>query len=153
MSAELIGILAVGVALASLMLTALRAVRTDLRREIARETGTVCNELRGEIHAVRDEFRNELRGSMHAMRDELRGDIHAVRGELRGDIQAVRGDTCAVRDDLRADIRGLDERMRTQEHGMARLEGLLEVLREAVLVRSAPWPTASEPQGRREAPG
>lgn len=109
MSAELIGILAVGVALASLMLTALRAVRTDLRREIARETGTVCNELRGEIHAARDE--------------------------------------------LRADIRGLDERMRTQERGLARLEGLLEGLREAVLVRAAPWPTASEPRRSTEAQG
>ena len=109
MSAELIGILAVGVALASLMLTALRAVRTDLRREIARETGTVCNELRGEIHAARDE--------------------------------------------LRADIRGLDERMGTQERGLARLEGLLEGLREAVLVRAAPWPTASEPRRSTEAQG
>ncbi len=113
MSAELIGILAVGVALASLMLTALRAVRTDLRREIARETGTVCNELRGEIHAARDE----------------------------------------LRDELRADIRGLDERMRTQERGLARLEGLLEGLRAAVLVRVAPWPTASEPRRSTEAQG
>ena len=38
MSAELIGILAVGAGLATLTLTALRAVRTDLRRAIARET-------------------------------------------------------------------------------------------------------------------
>ena len=128
MSAELVGILAVGAALASLMLTALRAVRTDLRREIARETGAVCNELRGEIHAARDELRDDLRS-------ELRGDIYAVR------------------DELRADIRGLDERMRTQERGLARLEGLLEGLREAVLVRAAPWPTASEPRRSTEAQG
>ena len=116
MSAELIGILAVGVGLATLMLTALRAFRTDLRREIARETGT-------------------LRGDMQTLRDGLRGDAHTAR------------------DELRADIRGLDERMRTQERGMARLAGLLEGLREAVVVRSGPWPVAGEPVRRQEAQG
>ena len=116
MSAELIGILAVGVGLATLMLTALRAFRTDLRREIARETGT-------------------LRSDIHAARDELRGDAHTAR------------------DELRADMRGLDERMRTQERGMARLAGLLEGLREAVVVRSGPWPVAGEPVRRQEAQG
>ena len=113
MSAELIGILAVGVGLATLTLTALRAIRTDLRREIAKETGTVCNDLRGDIYAARDE----------------------------------------LRDELRADIRGLDKRMFTQERGMARLEGLLEGLREAVVVRSGPWPVAAEPARRQETQG
>ena len=107
MSAELIGILAVGAGLATLTLTALRAVRTDLRREIAGETGNLRNELRGDAQTGRDE--------------------------------------------LRADLRGLDERMRTQERGLARLEGLLEGLREAVVVRSGPWPVAAEPVRRQEA--
>ena len=103
MSAKLIGILAVGVGLATLMLTALRAVLIDLRREIAREPGT--------------------------LRDDLRGDMQTLRDELRGDAQTAR-------DALRANIRGIDERMRTQERGMVRLEGLLEGLREAVVIRS-----------------
>ena len=103
MSAKLIGILAVGVGLATLMLTALRAVLIDLRREIAREPGT--------------------------LRDDLRGDMQTLRDELRGDAQTAR-------DALRADIRGIEERMRTQERGMVRLEGLLEGLREAVVIPS-----------------
>ena len=68
------------------------------------------------LRSVRTEVRTDIRG----VRDEL----HGVRGELRGDIRAV--------DDR---VRALDDRMRTQERSTAKLEGLLEGLREAVAVR------------------
>jgi hypothetical protein len=55
---------------------------------------------------------------------------------LRGDIHAL--------DDR---IRGLDDRMRTQERSTAKLEGLLEGLREAVVVRAGPWSGSEEVQG------
>ena len=111
MSAELIGILAVGAALATLNLTTLRGLRTEIR---------------GDIRGVR--------GELHAVRDELRGELHAVRDGLRGD------------------IRNLDDRMRTQERSAAKLEGHLEGLREAVVVRTGPWSgaTGSAPAGGSE---
>ena len=71
MTAELIGILTVGVALAALHLTTLRGLRSDLRGEV--------REMRGELRAVRDELRVEL----HGVRDELRTDIHALDDRIR----------------------------------------------------------------------
>ena len=71
MTAELIGILTVGVALAALHLTTLRGLRSDLRGEI--------RDVRGELRGVRDELRSEL----HGVRDELRSDIHALDDRMR----------------------------------------------------------------------
>ena len=48
---------------------------------------------------------------------------------------------------LRGDIHALDDRMRTQERSTAKLEGLLEGLREAVVVRAGPWSGSEEVQG------
>ena len=127
MSAELIGILTVGVALAALHLATLRGMRTELRGDL--------RTVRGELHGVRDELRGDLRavrGELHGVRDELRGELHRVRDELRDDLHGVR-------DELRADIHTLDDRMRTQERSTAKLHGLLEGLREAVVVRAGPW--------------
>ena len=92
MTAELIGILTVGVALAALHVTTLRGLRTDLR-----------------------------------------DDARAIRGELD-----------RARDELRGDIRALDDRMRTQERSTAKLDGLLEGRREAVVVRAGPRSGAAE---------
>ena len=78
------------------------------------------------LRSVRTEVRTDIRG----VRDKL----HGVRGELRGDIRAV--------DDR---VRALDDRMRTQERSTAKLEGLLEGLREAVVVRAGPWSGATGP--------
>ncbi len=72
--------------------------------------------------------------TLRTLRTELRTDLRGLRGELRG-----------VRDELRGDIRALDDRMRGQERSTARLEGLLEGLREAVVVRAGPWSSAGGP--------
>ena len=98
MTAELIGILTVGVALAALHVTTLRGLRTDLR-----------------------------------------DDARAIRGELD-----------RARDELRSDIRALDDRMRTQERSTAKLDGLLEGRREAVVVRAGPRSGAAEATGGYE---
>lgn len=59
----------------------------------------------------------QLRGEIHATRRELKGDVNALRDELKGDINELRGE-----------MNGLRERM-------AKLEGLLEGLREAITGR------------------
>ena len=64
---------------------------------------------------LRDEFRREMR----AFRDEIRAETKAGHDELRGEMHQIH-----------AEVGGLRERM-------ARLEGLLEGLREAVTGRKA----------------
>ena len=64
---------------------------------------------------LRDEFRREMK----TFRDEVRGEMKAGHDELRGETNQIR-----------AEVGGLRERM-------ARLEGLLEGLREAIAGRKA----------------
>ena len=64
---------------------------------------------------LRDEFRREMR----AFRDESRGEMKAGREEFRGETNRIH-----------AEVGGLRERM-------AKLEGLLEGLREAITGRKA----------------
>ena len=118
MSTELIGILTLGVALAALRLGTLRGLRTEMRSDLGG--------VRSELHGVRNELRGDLR--------ELRHELHNARVELRGDIRAG--------DDL---MRALDDRIRMQEQSTARLEGLLEGLRETVAVRAGPWSAPADP--------
>ena len=76
---------------------------------------TSYRHLRVEMKAIRDEFR----GEMKAVRDEFRGEMKAVRDEFRGEMNQVH-----------TEVGGLCERM-------AKLEGLLEGLREAITGRKA----------------
>ena len=83
MSAELIAILAVGVAVAGVVLNGQRTARQDIKE----------------------------------LRQEVKQDIGGLRADM----------------DKRLD--DLDARFRTVEHGQAKLEGLLEGLREAIAGR------------------
>ena len=67
-----------------------------------------------------------LHAEMKALRDEIRGEIHALRGEMNGGMKSLHGRM----DRIRAEIGELRERM-------ARLEGLLVGLREAITGRKA----------------
>ncbi len=57
------------------------------------------------------------------LRQEMQQEIGALRQEMRQEIGALRAE--------------MDGRLRAVEHGQARLEGLLEGLREAIAGRSA----------------
>ena len=85
---------------------------------------TSHRQLRGETRALRD----ELRAEMKADREELRGDMKADRDELRGDMKSDRNTLDGKLDDIRGELGGLRERM-------AKLEGLLVGLREAITGR------------------
>lgn len=106
MSPELIGILAVGVALAGLILTAvgmsaatLRTLRSDMGR------------LRGEMK----QLRGEMRGKMKQLRDEIRDEMKQLRDEMRDEMRK-----------LASRVETLELRVGALEPRMARLEGLLE---------------------------
>ena len=66
--------------------------------------------------AIATSYRH-LRAEMKALRDEFRGEMKAARDEFRGEINQVH-----------TEVGGLRERM-------AKLEGLLEGLREAITGR------------------
>ena len=101
MSPELIAILAVGVALAGVVLAG--------RRDGAAGQRALREEMRKEMHDLREEMRKEMR--------DLREDMH--------------GRFAAVEDRLAAVDRGQAE----LRERLARLEGLLDGLREAVAGR------------------
>lgn len=75
-SPELISILAVGVALAGLVLTGLRGVRTEMQavrvemNTVRNEMNTLRTELRTEMQALRSEI-NEVRAEMADLRERV----------------------------------------------------------------------------------
>ena len=108
MSPELIAILAVGVALAGVVLAGRRDGAAGQRA------------LREEMHDLREEMRKE----MHDLREEMRKEMRDLREDMHGRFAAVEDRLAAV-DRGQAELR---ERL-------ARLEGLLDGLREAVAGR------------------
>ena len=94
MSGELIAIVAVGAALAGLILTSSRGLRQDMAQ----------------------------------LRRDMREDIGKLESRLDERIDRLEAR-------LRDDIKQLGERVARMEHGQAKLEGLLEGLREAITGR------------------
>ena len=121
MSAELIGVLAVGAALAGVMLAGLRGVYANLR------------DLRAEIERGRTELRAEIEG----VRTDLHAEIERGRTDLRAEIAALRDDMREHRREVGERFERVENRLAAVEHGQAKLEGLLEGLREAITRRAA----------------
>ena len=108
------------------VLIAIATSHRHLRDEFRREMRAFRDEIRGEMKAGHD----ELRGEMKAGHDELRGEMKAGRDEFRGEMKAGRDEFRGETHQIHAEVGGLRERM-------ARLEGLLEGLREAITGRKA----------------
>ena len=122
MSVELISILtaivAVGVALAGVILASSRGLRQDMARLESRlDVRITALESRQEARL------NELRGEIGELRESVAHDI----GELR---ESIAHDIGELRERMAHEVSELRERM-------AKLEGLLEGLREAVTGRVA----------------
>lgn len=75
--------------------------------------------LRTDISRMGDRLDRRIDG----LRQEMQQEIGGLRQEMRQEIGALRAE--------------MDGRLRAVEHGQARLEGLLEGLREAIAGRSA----------------
>ena len=101
----LVAVLAIGVALAGLILTSNRGLRKDMREDMKQ----------GE---------SRLREDMKQGESRLREDMGKLESRLREDTSQ-----------LRDDIKQLGDRVSRVEHSQAKLEGLLEGLREAITGR------------------
>ncbi len=125
MTPETIAILAGGASLAVLIWQGQRAAKEDRARI---ETG-----LRGELQAgLREakEDRDRLRNEFQAGLREAQEDRARLETSLRGELQA------GLREAKENRAR-LETRLQAVEHGLAKLEGLLEGLREAIAGRRA----------------
>ena len=76
-------------------------------------------------------LRKDMRDDMKQGESRLREDMEKLESRLRDDTSRLRDDTSRLRDD----IKQLGERVARMEHGQAKLEGLLEGLREAITGR------------------
>ena len=132
MSAELIGVLAVGAALAGVMLAGLRGVYANLR-DLRAEIERGRTELRAEIEGVRTDLHAEIERG----RTDLRAEIEGLRTDLRAEIVALRDDMREHRREVGERFERVENRLAAVEHGQAKLEGLLEGLREAITRRAA----------------
>ena len=123
MTPELIGILAVGMTLAGLMIAIWRDARAHTNQGLA-ELRTEVRDLRSEFHAgfaqVRADFqshREDVRADNQSLREELRADLQIFRQEVRADLAEVKSDVAG----LRKDVQSLTERT-------SRVEGVIEGL-------------------------
>ena len=101
----LVAVLAIGATLAGVILTSNRGLRKDMREDMKQ----------GE---------SRLREDMKQGESRLREDMGKLESRLRDDTSR-----------LRDDIKQLGERVARVEHSQAKLEGLLEGLREAITGR------------------
>ena len=67
----------------------------------------------------------------------LRQDMSQLEAQLRADMTQLRADMTKMEAQLRDDIKQLADRVGRLEYGQAKLEGLLEGLREAITGRTA----------------
>ena len=130
MSGEIIAILSVGIGLGLLSTGLFAWLRTDLVKVEERLRG---NTVKGEerlrpTDMVKGEER--LRADLVTVEERLRGNTANVEERLRGNL-------VTVEEHLRADIKQLANRVGRLEYGQAKLEGLLEGLREAITGRAA----------------
>ncbi len=129
MSGEIIAILSVGIGLGLLSTGLFAWLRTDLVKVEERLRG---NTVKGE---------ERLRADLVTVEERLRGNLVTVEERLRADLVTVeerlRGHMAKVEEHLRADIKQLADRVGRLEYGQAKLEGLLEGLREAITGRAA----------------
>ena len=122
MSIELAGILiaimAVGAALAGLIVTSVRGLRQDIRQDMAR--------LESRLDAKINESESRLDAKIDGLESRLDAKIDALDARIDG-LEAR----------MREDMKQLSDRLARVEHGQAKLEGLLEGLREAITGRAA----------------
>ena len=102
----LVAVLAIGATLAGVILTSNRGLRKDMREDMKQ----------GE---------SRLRDDMKQGESRLREDIGKLESRLDERIDRLEAR-------LREDMKQLGERVARVEHGQAKLEGLLEGLREAI---------------------
>ena len=113
----LVAVLAIGASLAGVILTSNRGLRKDMREDMKQGESRLREDMK--------QGESRLRDDMKQGESRLREDIGKLESRLDERIDRLEAR-------LRDDIKQLGERVARVEHGQAKLEGLLEGLREAI---------------------
>ena len=112
MSMELIALIGIGIALATLILNTQRNLRADMRAEF--------KAVRAEMQTQREETKTEFKA--------VRVDMQAQREEMKTEFKAVRADMQAQREEMKTEFKAQREAIISLLERMAHLAGLLEGL-------------------------
>ena len=112
----LVAVLAIGASLAGVILTSNRGLRKDMREDMKQGESRLREDMK--------QGESRLRDDMKQGESRLREDMGKLESRLRDDTSQ-----------LRDDIKQLGDRVSRVEHSQAKLEGLLEGLREAITGR------------------
>lgn len=137
MSPELIAILTIGVTLAGGQLAAVLWLVARMDAGFAR-VDERFDQLRTDVQKEIGVLRAEMQAAVQALRDEMQADMQALRDEMQAGMQALRTELKADMQQVRAEIRAVETRVASVEQGQARLEGLVDGLREAITGRATP---------------
>ena len=116
----LVAVLAIGASLAGVILASNRGLRKDMREDMKQGESRLRDDMK--------QGESRLREDMKQGESRLRDDIGKLESRLDERIDRLEAR-------LRDDIKQLGERVARVEHGQAKLEGLLEGLREAITGR------------------
>ena len=127
MSIELIGILTTAIALGTVLFTAIRGVRNDLR--------TTEDSLRADIRVLRDDMKagdNDLRDEIRSLRQEMLTGHDALRQEMLAGHDALRQEMLAGHDasrqEMQAGFKDFGVRLGAIGDRLSKLEGIIEGL-------------------------
>ena len=120
----LVAVLAIGASLAGVILTSNRGLRKDMREDMKQGESRLREDMKQGESRLREDMKqgeSRLREDMKQGESRLREDMVKLESRLRDDTSL-----------LRDDIKQLVDRVARVEHSQAKLEGLLEGLREAI---------------------
>jgi len=123
MSIELIGILTTAIALGTVLFTAIRGVRNDLR--------TTEDSLRADIRVLRDDMKagdNDLRDEIRSLRQEMLAGHDALRNEIQSGDNDLRDGIGSLRQEMQAGFKDFGVRLGAIGDRLSKLEGIIEGL-------------------------
>ena len=124
----LVAVLAIGASLAGVILTSNRGLRKDMREDMKQGESRLREDMKQGESRLREDMKqgeSRLREDMKQGESRLREDIGKLESRLDERIDRLESR-------LRDDIKQLGDRVGRVEHSQAKLEGLLEGLREAI---------------------
>ena len=124
----LVAVLAIGASLAGVILTSNRGLRKDMREDMKQGESRLREDMKQGESRLREDMKqgeSRLREDMGKLESRLRDDIGKLGSRLDERIDRLESR-------LRDDIKQLGDRVARVEHSQAKLEGLLEGLREAI---------------------
>ena len=92
-----------------------------------------------------DNLHAELRTEMQELRAEVRTEVRELRADVHTEVRELRADVHTEVQELRTEVSALEVRLSSVERRLAKFEGLLEGLRDAIVTQGRADPRAESP--------